>query len=108
MSNIVDEQIAEDARFEEANKKVHPVEGEWHYPIMARYGFAPETKEAVGFVRSYEYRHPSGHTIVVTTGVSSDYWKDQQDLKTGYWLDLESHLKSLELPNDGKLLPSTT
>ena len=97
MSNIVDEQIAKDARFEEANKKVHPVEGEWHYPIMVRYGFTPETKEAVGFVRSYEYHHPSGRIIVVTTGVNSDYWQDRQDLKRGYWSDLEPHLKSLGL-----------
>lgn len=79
---------------ETANKTVHPVEEQWHYPILTKYGFVPNTKEGVGFVRSYEYEHPNGRKVRCITGLSCDYWSDQEN--TGFWSDLEKWLKSLE------------
>jgi len=81
------------AAFEEANKRAHLVETQWHYPMLTKAGFVPETKEAVGFVRSYYYHHPDGRTVECTTGVNADYWKSS-DKKGGYWRDLERYLAS--------------
>lgn len=78
--------------FEEANKAVHPVETQWHYPILTKHGFVPETKEAVGFVRAYIYKHEDGRVIKCSTGVSSDYWTDMATAKFGYWSDLEKYI----------------
>lgn len=78
--------------FEEANKVVHAVETQWHHPILTRHGFVPETKEAVGFVRSYVYKHADGRVIECTTGSSADYWTDQHTKATGYWASLEKHV----------------
>lgn len=78
--------------FETSNKKVHPVETQWHYPVMVSFGFEPVTKEAVGFVRTYEYFHPAGHHIKVSTGVNSDYWTNLKNKEMGYWSELESYL----------------
>ena len=39
----------------EADSKEHYVENQWHYPILAQFGFMPETKTASGMVRSYLY-----------------------------------------------------
>lgn len=71
--------------------KVHPVESQWHYDILTRYGYVAKTKEAVGFVRSYDYEHADGRKITVTTGSSSDYWRAKD--KQGYWSELEPYLK---------------
>lgn len=85
-------------RFNEANKVVHPVQGEWHFPILTAAGFKPVTLEGVGFVRSYKYIHEDGRSIVCTTGVNSDRWEDQKTMnefgrpKWGYWTDLESYI----------------
>jgi hypothetical protein len=79
-------------RFEEANKKVHPVETQWHYPTLTKHGFVPETKEQVGFVRAYTYTHPDGRRIRCNTGVNSDYWTDLDTKKFGYWRELEPHI----------------
>lgn len=80
--------------FEEADKKVHPVETQWHYPIMTKYGYEAMTKEGVGFVRTYMYVHPTTHHMVeITTGSSADYWNAGYNY--GYWSDLEPYLKSL-------------
>ena len=80
-------------RFNEANKIVHPVETQWHYPIMTKYGYVPVTLTGIGFVRSYEYTHPeTGRSIKVSTGVNADYWEDGGAF--GYWRDLEPHLQS--------------
>lgn len=84
-----------DQKFEDANKKIHPVESQWHYPIMTKYGFVPNTKQAVGFVRTYEYQHANGNKIHVTTGMQSDYWSHQASKKLGFWNELESYLKKL-------------
>lgn len=84
--------------FEEADKKVHPVESQWHYETMTRYGFIPETKEAVGFVRSYIYKHTDGHEFEVTTGFSRDYWVHKSAKHKGVqglWRELEPYLKTL-------------
>lgn len=78
--------------FEEANKKIHPVEKQWHHPIMVKHGFLAETKEGVGFVRSYTYKHPDGRTIVCTTGVNADTWRDPDTNESGYWMALEPHI----------------
>lgn len=82
--------------FEAADKKVHPVETQWHYPIMLRNGFDAVTQEGIGFVRSYVYVNPrSMRSIVCTTGSSSDYWTDAKTKKMGYWRDLEPYLVKL-------------
>lgn len=78
--------------FDEANKAVHPVEKQWHYPIMTKHGFVAETTEAVGFVRAYTYKHPDGRVIQCNTGCSSDYWTDMGTKATGYWNSLEAHV----------------
>lgn len=78
--------------FDEANKTVHPVEKQWHYPILTKHGFVPETKEATGFVRNYTYKHEDGRVIVCTTGSSADYWTDQHTKEHGYWATLEKHI----------------
>lgn len=72
----------------EADKKVHPVETQWHYPIMTKHGFVPETMEATGFVRRYVYNHPDGRKITCNTGVRADYWDG------GNWDELDAHLTS--------------
>lgn len=41
----------------EADKIVHKVEEEWHYPIFTNYGYEPIEKEGIGFVRHYNYVH---------------------------------------------------
>lgn len=82
---------------EEANQKVHPVTTQWHHPIMVARGFVPETLEAVGLVRRYDYVHPDGHRIRCTTGVNSDHWQDVTGpvQKAGYWASLEGYLDGL-------------
>jgi len=80
----------------DAGAKVHPVESQWHYEILTKYGYVAKTKEAVGLVRSYDYSHPAGGHIRVTTGISSDYWYDKVNDKQGYWSDLEPHLRKLK------------
>jgi len=83
------------SNFDEADKKVHPVEGEWHYPILTKYGFMPVTKVGIGFVRSYLYTK-GDHQIRVNTGVNADYWNDLTNPTFGYWSDLEPFLKTLK------------
>lgn len=80
---------------DEADKVVHSVEKEWHYPIFTKYGFNPLIREATGLVRSYDYVNASGHKITWTTGYSSDRWRDVTSDKWGYWSDLEAHLQGL-------------
>lgn len=88
--------MAFDTDFAKANQKVHPVEEQWHYPIMTKHGYVPDTKEAVGFVRSYMYTNPAtARRIRVTTGANADYWEDQNSAACGYWRDLEPHLEKL-------------
>lgn len=85
--------------FEEANKTIHKVEDQWHYPIMTEAGFVAETKEAVGFVRGYTYKHPSGEAIRCNTGVNADYWSafvDGKEVAGGYWESLAKHLAKKE------------
>ena len=77
--------------FDNANKKVHPVEKQWHYPIMTDHGYVADTKEGIGFVRTYHYTNPTTkHKMSVTTGARADYWTDGG--KQGYWGDLDPHL----------------
>lgn len=80
---------------DEADKKEHPVETQWHYSIMQKYGFEPVTKSAIGFVRSYIYVGPNGRFMKVMTGVNSDYWIDQTEHTSGLWVELEPHLQKL-------------
>jgi hypothetical protein len=80
--------------FNEANKVEHPVEGEWHYPIMIDAGFKPITLMGIGLVRSYEYEK-NNHKILVATGVNADYWRDEQNNKGGYWMDLKGYVNAL-------------
>src|SRR5262249_34443033 len=81
-----------------ADKHEHPVETQWHHQPMTFHGFVPKNKTATGLVRSYEYEHPAGHKIKVTTGYSSDYWEDKTTGKQGGWRELEPHLHKLNLP----------
>lgn len=82
--------------FEEANKAVHPVEKQWHFPIMTEAGYEPETMEAVGFVRHYFYEHPeTGRRFKLCTGMNADYWVDVETKKQGYWTDLAPHLSAI-------------
>lgn len=81
--------------FEEANKVVHPVEKQWHFPFLTKFGFEAVTKEDVGFVRMYTYKHPRGEVIHCHTGMSRDYWEHGKTV--GLWSDLEIHLQSLGL-----------
>lgn len=85
-----------DTKFEKANKTIHKVEDQWHYPIMTEYGYKPLDKEGVGFVRSYKYKNDDGHQITVTTGLNSDYWFDERSGTTGLWNDLKPHLQKLK------------
>jgi hypothetical protein len=82
--------------FEEANKVVHLVEKQWHYPILVAHGYIANTPTGVGFVRSYEYSNAAGHRMRLTTGVRADYWEDLATGQLGYWAELEPHLKAKE------------
>ncbi len=86
--------------FEKADKKVHKVEDQWHYPILTKYGYKPLDKTGVGFVRSYRYKNPEGHEIVCVTGSSADYWEDKKNKIVGYHDELETHLKSMKENNN--------
>lgn len=89
------------------DKRVHPVEGEWHYKYLVPAGFEPETKEGIGFVRSYIYKNKTGVTVKCTTGYSADYWDASGYPEScakykgwGYWASLEPFLKCLGAEND--------
>lgn len=85
--------------FDEANKVVHKVEGQWHYKRMVTHGFKPETKTAVGFVRRYIYKKGE-HTIACSTGARADHWRNEITGDSGYHYSLEKHLKTLEKTDD--------
>lgn len=89
-----------DTAFEAANKKVHPVATQWHHPVLTARGFVPETQEATGLVRHYDYVHPAGHRIRCTTGTNSDCWthSNATPTKVGYWDSLEQYLNVLLSP----------
>jgi len=83
--------------FNEADKQVHPVETQWHYDIMTKYGYTPITKEGIGFVRSYIYVHPTkSERFGLTTGRHADYWAEVGTNHSGYWGTLEARLKELD------------
>ena len=83
--------------FNEANKTVHKVENQWHYPKMTLHGFVPETKEGIGFVRRYKYRHPISNEIIeCVTGSHADYWESdnlKEPLDHNYWSSLLPYLQ---------------
>jgi hypothetical protein len=79
-------------RLNEADKIIHPVETQWHYPILTKYGFMPVTKTSQGIVRRYEYVK-SDKRIVCCTGMNADYWTTKGGF--GYCTTLEEYLKSL-------------
>lgn len=77
--------------FVQANKKVHKVEDQWHYPILTKHGYIPQDKERIGFVRSYEYIHPeTGDVIIASTGANCDHWRAKD--AGGFYYSLEGHL----------------
>ncbi|MFA6711214.1 MAG: hypothetical protein WCS33_00710 [Candidatus Caldatribacteriota bacterium] len=82
--------------FNKANEVEHKVENQWHYEILKRYGFKPNTLIAKGFVRSYEYENDEGFKIQGRTGASADYFISQCGM-SGFWSELEPFLKSREL-----------
>lgn len=77
------------------HQKEHPVETQWHYKILTKYGFNPITKSDKGFVRKYIYTNSSGKKIICSTGVNADHWSDPESGKGGYWSDLENYCLSL-------------
>jgi len=79
---------------EEADKTVHLVENQWHYPILTKYGFEPITKKATGFVRAYLYKKGDCEVRCVT-GANADYWESLNPKSLGYWGNLESFLESI-------------
>jgi hypothetical protein len=83
--------------FIKANEKVHKVEDQWHFPVLTKYGYISETKERVGFVRSYVYVSEKGNTVTCTTGVNCDYWKSSNG-ERGYHSSLELYLKRIQPP----------
>lgn len=83
--------------FDEANQQDHPVEEEWHYPLLIKYGFTPETLVAKGFVRCYVWNHSDGHRVIYNIGCNADYWKNPITKDEGYWGTLEDHLKKVTL-----------
>lgn len=83
--------------FERANESIHPVEHQWHYPILTKAGWVPITKVKVGFVRSYKYEHEQhpNISIVCTTGSNADYWRAYEiDSKDEIGGDYHSKLSS--------------
>lgn len=84
-----------DATVENANKKVHSVESQWHYDRMINSGFKAITKSQIGFVRRYDYENGVGHKISAYTGVSADYWMDTTTGNGGYHASLTPHLSSI-------------
>lgn len=82
--------------FDKADQMVHPVEDQWHYKILHKYGFVPQEQQAKGFVRWYRYEHPAGHKITCNTGVSADYWSHAEHPDGhGYWSSLEPYVSAL-------------
>lgn len=72
---------------------VHPVATQWHYPIMIKYGYIPDTLEAKGMVRSYQYTHQdTGRKLILDTGAHCDWWKDLHSGHGGLHGKLEQHL----------------
>jgi len=93
------------SNFEEANKKVHKVEDQWHYETMIKFGYKPITKEVAGFVRAYSYKHPeTGHIIECRTGTHADYFVDTvvRVNTKNFWNKLELHLKVVEAYYENK------
>jgi hypothetical protein len=83
--------------FKSVNQIIHPVQKQWHYPIMTKYGYVADTKEDTDFVRKYDYHNPiTGHKMSVHTGANADYFCDDYNpVKDYLWAGLEPHLKSL-------------
>ncbi len=80
--------------FEDANKTVHKVETQWHYETMVQAGFTPINKEAIGFVRTYEYSK-GDRIISCTTGAGADYWRDATSGDGGFWASLKYHVSKI-------------
>lgn len=80
-----------DEAFERANNKMHPVEEQWHYARLTKYGFTSETEPQKGFVRGYIYTHPDGREIRAFTGLQADYWISPTAM--GYPMALDAHLR---------------
>jgi hypothetical protein len=78
----------------QSDQVIHKVLDEWHYPILTRYGFKPQTMSARGLVRRYSYKNPqTGVTIVAATGCSADYWESSTG-HFGYVGTLEAFLQT--------------
>ena len=94
----------ESKKFNEANKVVHPVEKQWHYERLTRFGYVALDKTGVGFSRSYLYEHPvTKHQMRLTTGINADYWIDVETKAQGYHATLEPHLQKIaDTPKDDR------
>lgn len=80
--------------FDAAMVTAHPVESQWHYPILTAHGYLPLTPSQNGLVRGYLYKHPTtGHLMKLVTGASADYWFDEATGAQGYHTTLNAHLQ---------------
>jgi len=76
--------------FNEGWKVSHPVEKQWHYETMTKYGFKPLDNIKLGWIREYSYSR-DGITVKCTTGANSDRWECGSDY--GFWGSLGSFLE---------------
>lgn len=83
-------------KLESVDDKEHPIEKEWHYPVLTAHGFTSADKVKKGMVRSYKYtssEYPD-HVITMTTGANSDHWEDKGNA-SGIGSSIKQHLFKL-------------
>lgn len=76
--------------FKSANNIAHPVENEYHYKLLTKYGFVCNDPAPTGFVRKYKYTN-GNKDITVCIGASADYFEGFCGF--GYMSKLETELK---------------
>lgn len=80
--------------FTEAEKEVHRVEDEWHFPVLTLFNFQPIEKQTVGRIRVYHYKNETQNIIKAAFSYGAFYWKDKEKYAGGVDLrSLEEHLK---------------
>lgn len=79
--------------FAAANEIMHPVQDEYHYKLLTKYGFVCNTPPQKGFVRQYLYTKDET-SIIVCIGASADYFDGA--LGFDYMSHLEEALKANE------------
>lgn len=77
--------------FQSANSISHPVEKEFHYKLLTKYGFVCNDPAPIGFVRQYKYKKEN-REIKVCIGASADYYEGFCGF--GFMSGLEGELKA--------------